>query len=164
MCMTNLNATILLSSTIETNEEEVNSLIGIYDSVVPIRENNSYYLNNFNIALNCCIIFDEKYIGQDNCIQLETAYEFIIRLTHVESGLGITLYKSDLYIKQEDLKTWCKNFYELKRFLKFPKIEIPKGLGSYAVKFLIRRKIEPEVPWNSQSIHSLVIGESRSNA
>lgn len=85
----------------------------------------------------------------------------MIRLTHVESGLGISLYKSDLLIKQEDLRTWCKDFYEFKRFLKFGKIELPKGLGNYAVKFLIKEKKKEEIPWNNQTIHSLVIGESR---
>ena len=162
MCMTNLNATMLFCSMIENNEDNVIFLNGIYDSIVPIRENNMYYLDKFNIVLNCCIIFDEKYKVQDNCIQLDKEYEFMIRLAHVESGLGITLYKSELYIEQNDLRTWCKNFYEFKRFIKFPKIEIPKGLGNYAVKLLIREKTESDTPWNNQTIHSLVIGESRS--
>lgn len=161
MCMKNINATILFCSKIETQDDCVNSLIGIYDSVVPIRDDNTYILNNFNVLVNCCIIFDNNFTDKDDCIQLDTDYEFMIRLTHAESGLGISLYKSDLCIKQENLKTWCKDFYEFKRFLCIPKIVIPKGLGNYAVKFLIRKKGEGDIPWNSQTIHSLVIGESR---
>ncbi len=84
----------------------------------------------------------------------------MIWLTHVESGLGISLYKSDLRINKEDLRTWCKDFYEFKRFLKFSRLEIPKGLGNYAVKFLIRKKTEEDIAWNNQVIHSLIIGES----
>lgn len=161
MCMKNVNATILLCSNIENNDSNVNSLVGIYDSVVPIREDNIYYLDNFNLVLNCCIIFDENFIEKEDCIHLDTEYEFMIWLAHVESGLGISLYKFDLCIKQENLRTWCKNFYEFKRFLKFQRLEIPKGLGNYAVKLLIRKKVEEEIPWNNQVIHSLVIGESR---
>lgn len=161
MCMKNVNATISFCSSIETQDNAVNSLIGIYDSVVPIREEGIYYLDNFNIVLNCCIIFSDNFSDKDDCIQLGKKYEFLIRLTHVESGLGISLYKSDLIIENEDLRTWCKNFYEFKRFLKFPKIEIPKGLGNYAVKLLIRKKDTEESPWTNQTIHSLVIGESR---
>lgn len=161
MCMKNVNATISFCSSIETQDNAVNSLIGIYDSVVPIREDSIYYLDNFNVVLNCCIIFSDNFSDKDDCIQLGKNYEFMLRLTHVESGLGISLYKSDLIIEQEDLRTWCKNFYEFKRFLKFPKIEIPKGLGNYAVKLLIRKKETEESPWTNQTIHSLVIGESR---
>lgn len=161
MCIKNVNSTILFCSDIENNDGNVNSLIGVYDSVVPIRENNSYYLDNFNIVLNCCIIFDEKFKGQDDCIQLGVEYEFMIWLAHVESGLGIPLYKSNLLVEKDNLRTWCKNFYEFKRFLKFSKLELPKGLGNYAVKLLIRKKSDAESPWNNQTIHSLIIGESR---
>lgn len=161
MCMKNVNATILFCSNIENSDTNVNSLFGIYDSVVPVRDGNIYYLDNFNLVLNCCIIFDEKFTDKSDCIQLDTNYEFVIWLAHVESGLGIPLYTSDLCIKQENLKTWCKNFYEFKRFLKFSRLEIPKGLGNYAVKLLIRKKTEEDIPWNNQVIHSLIIGESR---
>lgn len=161
MCMKNVNATILFCSSIENNSWNINSLIGIYDSIVPVRENNTYYLDNFNVVLNCCVIFDENFTNRDDCLKLDTEYEFMIWLAHVESGMGIPLYKSDLCIKQENLKTWCKDFYEFKRFLKFSRLEIPKGLGNYAVKLLMREKSETDIPWNNQVIHSLVIGESR---
>lgn len=161
MCMRNVNATISVCSEIDTKDGNVNSLIGIYDSVVPVREDNSYYLDNFNLSLNCCIMFDEKYRNQVDCIQLDTPYEFLIRLTHVESGLGIPLYSFELTVEQENLRTWCKNFYEFKRFLKFSKFSIPKGLGNYAIKLFIRKKESVDTPWNNQVIHSLVIGESR---
>lgn len=159
MCMKNVNATLMFCSSIENNENNTISLIGIYDSIVPIRENGIYYLDNFNIALNCCILFDEKFRDKKDCIILDESYELMIWLTHVESGLGIPLYKIDLHVIQENLKTWCKNFYELKRFIHFNKFEIPKGLGNYAVKILIKNKTEES--WNTQVIHSLVIGESR---
>ncbi len=160
MCMKNVNATMMFCSNIESGDRNINSLTGIYDSVVPIRDDNIYYLNNFNIILNCCIIFDESFKDKQDCLQLEIDYEFMIWLTHVESGLGISLYKSDLRINKEDLRTWCKDFYEFKRFLKFSRLEIPKGLGNYAVKFLIRKKTEEDIAWNNQVIHSLIIGES----
>lgn len=162
MCMKNINSTMLFCSDIENNEGNINSLIGVYDTTVPIRENNTYYLDNLNIVLNCCIIFDEKFVEKKDCFQLDEEYEFVIRLTHIASGVGIPLYKFDLIVKQENLTTWCKDFYEFKRFLKFSRIEIPKGLGSYAVKLLVRKKNEEEIVWNNQVIHSLVIGESRS--
>lgn len=161
MCVKNVNATILFCSEIQQNDDNVNSLIGVYDSVVPIRENNSYYLDNFNMVLNCCIMFDETFENRTDCIQLDTEYEFMVWMAHVESGLGIPLYKSDLLIERQNLRTWCKNFYEFKRFLKFEKLEIPKGLGNYAIKLFIRKKEENETPWNNQIIHSLIIGESR---
>lgn len=159
--MKNVNATMIFCSNIEHDDRNITSLIGIYDSVVPIREDNVFYLSNFNIALNCCIIFDDNFKDKPDCLQLNTDYEFMIWLTHVESGLGISLYKSDLCINREDLRTWCKDFYEFKRFLSFQKFAIPKGLGNYAVKFLIRRKTGDDIPWNNQVIHSLIIGESR---
>lgn len=161
MCMKNVNATMLFCSEIKNNEGNINSLIGIYDATVPIRENNSYYLDNFNIALNCCIIFDESFVDRKDCIQLNEEYEFMVRLTHIASGVGIYLYNFDLLVKQDDLTTWCKDFYEFKRFLKFPRITLPKGLGNYAVKLLVRKKSEEENVWSNQVIHSLVIGESR---
>ncbi len=161
MCMKNVNSTILFCSNIDTIEENVNSLIGIYDSVVPVRENNSYYLDNFNLTLNCCIIFDDSFDNNPDCLHLDEKYEFMIWLAHIQSGLGIPLHKFDLIIEKENLRTWCKDFYEFKRFLKIPKIEIPKGLGNYAIKLFIRKKGNDETPWNTQTIHSLIIGESR---
>lgn len=162
MCMMNLNATLLFCSSIETNDEDLNSLIGIYDSIIPVRDNDFYYLDNLNVVLNGCVIFDEKFNQRDDCIQLEKEYEIMVWFTHVESGLGIQIYKSDLCIHPEDLRTWCKDFYEFKRFLRFRRFEIPKGLGNYAMKIFIRDKSKQNSPWNHQSIHSLVIGESRS--
>lgn len=161
MCMKNVNATILICSDIERINEKTNSLIGIYDSVVPVKEDNLYYLDNFNILLNGCIIFDEKFKDEPDCLQLGKEYEFMIWLTHVESGLGISLYQFSLELEKHELKTWCKDFYEFKRFLKFSKLEIPKGLGNYAIKVFIREKNKEDSPWNSQVIHSLIIGESR---
>lgn len=159
MCMKNVNASIMFCSNIESDERNINSAIGIYDSIVPIREDNTYYLSNFNLILNCCIIFDENFKDKQDCFQLNTHYELMLWLTHVESGCGISIYKSDLCVENDDLRTWCKDFYEFKRFLKFPKIVIPKGLGNYAIKVLIRKKEEEDKPWNNQVIHSLIIGE-----
>lgn len=58
----------LLCSNIENNDGNVNSLIGIYDSIVPIREDNIYYLDNFNIVLNCCVIFDNQFTERVDCL------------------------------------------------------------------------------------------------
>lgn len=162
MCMKNVNASIMFCSEMEANNDEIKSLIGIYDGVVPARENNSYYLDNFNVILNCSIIFEEQNRGRRDCLQLGEIYEYMVWLAHVESGLGIPLYRFELQINQENLRTWCKDFYEFKRFLNFQRIDIPKGLGNYAVKLLIRKKDDSnETPWNSQVIQSLIIGESR---
>jgi len=162
MCMKNVNATMFMCSNIGINEGTVDSFNGIFDSIIPVREENGYYIENMNIVLNSTIIFDSRFDETENCFKLGEKYEFSIRLTHVESGLGISLYNFDLCLVEDDLKTWCKSFYEYKRILKIPRLFIPKGLGNYALKLLIRPKTEDnKAGWHTQTIHSLIVGDIR---
>lgn len=162
MCMKNVNATMFMCSNIGMTEGTVDSFNGIFDTIIPIKEENGYYIENMNIVLNSTIIFDSRFEEVDNCFRLGEKYEFSVRLTHVESGLGISLYNFDLCLEESDLKTWCKSFYEFKRILKISKLTIPKGLGNYALKLLIRPKSDDDsAGWNIQTIHSLIIGEFR---
>lgn len=158
MCMKNVNATMFMCSSIKTINGKVDSFEGIFDSVIPTREENQYFLDGLNIVIVTSIIFSS--VDSTDCMMLDKEYEFMVRLTHVESGLGIPLHTFTLKLKQEDLRTWCKNFYELKRAIKFPRIAIPKGLGNYALKLLIRPAGIEEEGWTTQAIHGLVIGES----
>lgn len=162
MCMKNVNATMFMCSNIGMNEGTVDSFNGIFDSIIPVKEENGYYIENMNIVLNSTIIFDSRFEETENYFKLGEKYEFSIRLTHVESGLGISLYNFDLCLEEENLKTWCKSFYEYKRILKISRLYIPKGLGNYALKLLIRPKTEDDkAGWNTQTIHSLTVGDVR---
>lgn len=162
MCMKNVNATMFMCSGINMNEGVVDSFNGIFDSIIPIKEENKYFLEDINIILNSTIIFDSRFDDVDNCFKIGETYEFMIRLTHVESGLGVSLLNFDLCLEREQLKTWCKDFYELKRILRISRIYIPKGLGNYALKLLIRPKTEEEdAGWNTQTIHCLTVGATR---
>ena len=162
MCMKNVNATMFMCSNIGINEGTVDSFNGIFDSIIPTKEENIYYIENMNIVLNSTIIFDSRFEEAENCFELEKKYELSIRLTHVESGLGISLYNFELCLTEDDLKTWCKSFYEYKRILKIPRLCIPKGLGNYALKLLIRAKTDDDkAGWHTQTIHSLTVGDIR---
>lgn len=159
MCIRNVNATVFLCSDISTSNGKVESLIGMYDRIVPNKtDSNDYYIDNFNVALNCSIIFDSKFNESDNCFQLNTEYECMIRLVHVDSGLGTSLLEFPLVVENSALRTWCKDFYEFKRFLQVKKVTLPKGLGNYAIKILFKKKDAPT--WTTQTIHSLIIGDS----
>ena len=112
-----------------------------------------------NVVIDASIIFGDSD-GED-CIKLNQEYEYMVRLTHVESGLGIPLYTFKLAIPKDELRTWCKNFYELKRVIKLPRIYLPKGLGNYALKLLVRPvELGSDAGWTTQTIHSLVIGDA----
>ena len=115
MCMKNVNATMFMCSKIGMNEGIVGSFNGIFDSIIPLKEESGYYIEDINIILNSTIIFDSRFDESENCFKLGEKYEFMIRLTHVESGLGISLFNFDLCLEKEDLKTWCKAFLDLKR-------------------------------------------------
>ena len=162
MCLKNVNATMLMFSAAELSNPANVSFSGMFDSVIPTKEDNSFYLEDLNIVLNSTIIFDNRFASQADCLQMNQPYEFAIRLTHVVSGKGVTLSKFDLTVKQENLKTWCKPFYELKRIVKIHHLPLPLGLGDYALKLMIRPKTDdPDAGWNTQTIHSLLVGESR---
>ena len=162
MCLRNVNATMLMFSAAELDNPANISFLGMYDSVIPVSENNSFYLENLNIALSASIIFDDRFATQSDYFHLEQTYEFVVRLTHVVSKRGITLSKFELTVKQDDLKTWCKSFYELKRFIKVHHLLLPLGMGDYALKLMIRPKTDdPDAGWNTQTIHSLSVGGSR---
>lgn len=162
MCMKNVNATMFMCSSFDTTNNNVESLNGLFDSVVPLKDVDSYYLESFNIVLNGTIIFDQRYEDSDDYFKLNQPYEFMIRLTHVDSGLGVPLFEFEVNLSQKDLRTWCKSFYEFKKILRIPRICIPKGLGNYALKLLVRPKsTENNIGWNTQTIHSLLVGESR---
>lgn len=160
--MANVNATALLCENVGTIDGKVVSLNGLFDSFVPVEENGKYYIENMCVVLNSSIIFDDKFENDINSIQLSQEYEWRIRLTHIESGLGVTLDSFNLTIENEDLRTWCKNFCELKRIIRIPHLHLPKGLGNYAIKLLIGSKDEnDELRWTTQTIHSLIVGGSR---
>lgn len=157
--MENVNATIFFCSKIEIKENQT-SLINLYDRIVPVRDGNKYYLENFNLFLNCSIKFEERFEEREDCIQLNKEYEFFIFLKHLDSGLGITLTRFDLKIDEEDLATWYKEIYEYKRMVRIPQLYLPKGMGNYVVKLLIQKKAdELDIFWNSQVEQTLVIEE-----
>lgn len=158
MCMKNVNATMFMCSEIRTDENQINSLIGIYDGVTLFKNDGEYRINKLNIALNCSIIFDKQFENSENCVQLGTAYEFMILLTHVESGQSVTLHKFTMVIDNENLKLGGKNFFEFKRFLMCPPIELPQGTGEYALKLLIKKSNEDI--WNTQTIQSLTVNSA----
>ena len=165
MCMKNVNAMFLLTTGVETLENGIRSVGAIFNGIVPKAEEGAYYLPDFSVVLNCAIIYNmnsasKEIIGEDYDFKLDKKYEFMIRLTHIESGAGIALDTFDLELTKKDLKTWCKAFYEFKRFVKVPHLVVPKGLGNYAVKLLIREKTDDrEAPWVTQTLSSLVVGE-----
>lgn len=165
MCMKNVNAMFLLTTGVETLENGIRSVGAIFNGIVPKADENIYYLPDFSVVLNCSIIYNlnnvtKEIIPGDYDFVLDKKYEFMIRLTHIESGVGIALDTFDLELTQKDLKTWCKAFYEFKRFVKVPHLVVPKGLGNYAVKLLIREKTEEkDAPWVTQTLSSLVVGE-----
>lgn len=162
MCMKNVNATMLMCSATELANPSNISFFGVFDSVIPSKEDNVFYIDDLNIILNSIILFDERFESQDDYFKLDTPYEFMVRLTHIQSGRGIALCTFELTIQQDQLKTWCKAFHEFKRVIRVHHLPLPKGLGDYALKLLIRPKTdEPDAPWNTQTIHSLLVGESR---
>lgn len=162
MCMKNVNATMLMCSTAEVNNPSNISFLGVFDSIIPVKEGEKFYLDNLNIILSSTIIFDSRFETQDDYFRLNHPYEVMVRLTHVSTGEGIPLCTFDLTVEDKQLKTWCKNFYEFNRVIKIHHLPLPKGLGDYALKLLIRPKSnDPDAGWNTQTIHRLLVGESR---
>ncbi len=162
MCLKNVNSTMLMFSSAEWDNPSNINFSGMYDSVVPVKEKNSLYLEDLNIVLCSSIIFDNQFAMQNDYFHLERPYEFVVRLTHVCSKKGITLSKFDLIVGRDDLKVWCKSFYELKRFIKVHHLPLPYGTGDYALKLMVRPKTDdPNAGWNTQTIHRLSIEESR---
>lgn len=164
MCMKNVNATILFCSKVDKDENNIYTLTGLYDSIVPVMKDNMCYVDNFNLMLSCNVIFDSKTENNPECLQKEKKYECATWLTHVQSGMGIELDTVDLIAEDKNIKSWCREFYEMKRFVTIPRLVFPKGLGNYAVKVFIREKDEgaenPDTPWRLQTIHSLIIGDN----
>ncbi len=159
MCMKNMNATMLMCLSVKNQNGGIDSFEHIFDSIIPGREENQYFIDGMNVVIDASIIFGDSD-GED-CIKLNQEYEYMVRLTHVESGLGIPLYTFKLAIPKDELRTWCKNFYELKRVIKLPRIYLPKGLGNYALKLLVRPvELGSDAGWTTQTIHSLVIGDA----
>ena len=164
MCMKNVNATLLMCSSVATDSTASVSFNGIFDCVIPTRDVDVYYIDNMSIILNCSTIFDESFIGRDDCLQLDTEYEFMIRLTHVESGYGAPLFSFTHTIQKEQLHTWCKDFYEFKRIVNLPRIRLDRGLGNYALKLRIRPKsVDNTAGWKTQTLHRLTVGDSRTS-
>ncbi len=162
MCMKNVNATMLMCSSVELNNPSNISFLGVFDSVIPNKEDNTFYLDNLNVVLNSTIIFDDRFENQSDYFRLGQSYEFMIRLTHVQSGQGVPLNTFEFSVDSKQLRTWCKQFYEFKRVVRIHHFPLPKGLGDYALKLLIRPKTsDPTAGWTTQTIHSLSIGESR---
>ena len=165
MCMNNMNASIFLTTGLKVLERNVHSLGAIFNGVIPKEDDNGYYLPEFSIMLNISVMFDldedsKTIIEEGFDFKLNKKYELMIRLSHVDSGLGVSLDKFDLEISSDKLKTWSKGFYEFRRFIKVPHLTIPKGLGNYTIKLLIREKDDNnEGIWKTQAISSLVVGD-----
>ena len=156
MCMRNVNATVFMCSEIQTVNDKVSSLVGMYDKIaIQQTDDENFYIDNFNIAFNCSIIFDETLVNEPDCLQLGQPYECMIRLTHVDSGLGTSLLSFPIEVTKSQLNTWCKPFYEIKQFAHYLRIYLPKGTGNYAIKVLIKEKNAKR--WITQTIHSLRI-------
>ncbi len=153
---------MFMCSSLGIRDNEVVSFDGIFDSVIPIKEDNRYFVENLNIILNATIIFDERYGSSNDYFKLHQNYEFMIWMTHVDSARGVSLLNFEKKVERSDLRTWCKDFYEFKKILRIPRICIPKGLGKYAIKLLIRPVTEANTTgWHTQTIHSLMVGETR---
>ena len=165
MSIKNVNATFLLITNVKALENGCLSLDGIFNKVIPQTDSSGYYLSGFYILLNCVIMYDisgkiNKNTTDNMMLELGKDYEFLIRLTHIDSSKGATLDLFSLKLTKQDLRTQRKAFYEFKRFIRVPHLPIPKGLGNYAVKLLIREKTgDQSAAWITQTLTELVIGE-----
>lgn len=166
MCMQNVNATLVLASEVDLHDNGVYSIQNVFDGIVPKRQNNECFLEDFVVMLNCCVLLNigreddqVKLLDNDNGLRLGKTYEFMIRMTHVGSGKGVSLRRFEVTIEKEDVNIWCKGVYEFKRVVRIARLDLPKGLGNYAIKLLIREKTANEdEPWVTQSMCGLVVG------
>ena len=159
MCMKNVNATIFTCVETQGYTKGVQSLIGLYDSIIPKRqEEDKFYLENLNVVLDFNIIFSKD--ESKNEFVLGKSYDFKVRLTHVDSGCGVDLHKFTLSLNEDDLTKWCRDFYESTHTIQVPYIFLPKGLGRYALKLLVKEKDDADRDWTVQTIKKLIIGAS----
>lgn len=155
MCMKNLNAIITTCTDVNNYDNGTQNLIGIFDSISPIKRDGSYCIENLYVVVNFTIIYSHDETKDE--FKLNHNYDFMVRLTHVESGCAIDLSKFDLNLHESQLTTWCKDFYEFKHTIKIPYIYLPKGIGNYALKLLVKEEQSPT--WTVQSIAKIVVGE-----
>ena len=168
MCMKNVNANMMLCSKMEEHSNGVLSLLGIFDNVAPLAKGKAnYVMDNFCVALNCCIMFNiqkddtGKYTiinGATADFKLGKPYEFMVRLVPVDSNAGYILSKFELKVEEKDLLLWSKGFYDFKRFINVSELTFSR-IGNYVLKLLIREKsTDPDAAWIVQSVTPLTLG------
>lgn len=166
MCMKNINANFFVSRNVQTFENGIQSYGGVFNGIVPEKdEHGNVFVNDINIVLRCIIMFnkDEKndIIEEDGSINLDKEYEFMTRLTFVRSGLSVILDRFQLQLNKEKLTNWCKAFYEFNRIVKVPHLVLPEGQGDYAIKLFVREKSnDPNAPWVTQTLSSLSVRDN----
>lgn len=153
MCMKNLNSVITVCAEINNFENGTQNLIGLFDTIVANKENGSCSLENLCVVINSVVIFNNDDLKDE--MKLDTDYEFLVRLTYVSTGESVDLGKFNLNLHKSQLTTWCKDFYEFKYTIKIPYVFLPNGVGSYALKLLVREENAPK--WTVQSISKIVV-------
>ena len=106
-----------------------------------------------NLFVNSVVIFNNDALKDE--MKMDTDYEFLVRLTHVSTGESVDLGKLNLNLHKSQLTTWCKDFYEFKYIIKIPYVFLPNGVGSYALKLLVREETAPK--WTVQTISKIVV-------
>lgn len=157
MCMKNVNATMFMCSDTKSVNGQIVSFGRVFDCVLPGYEGGEYYMDGMNVVIAMSVVFGDA--DTDDCVILNREYEYMVVLSHPESGTGLELYRFSLNIQQSDLTAWGKSFYELMKVIQLPRIYLPKGLGNYALKLLVRPAgVGDGAGWTTQTVHSLVVG------
>ena len=158
MCMKNMNASIFTCVDTQAYTNGVQSFIGIYDTIVPKKQGDKFGIENFNVIVELNIIFSK--IASKNEFLLDKDYDFKVRLTHIDTSLGTDIHEFSLRLTSKDLTTWCKDFYEATHTIRVPYLYLPKGMGNYALKLLVKEKDSTEDVWTVQTIKKLIVGGS----
>lgn len=154
MCLTNLNATVLLFDKVSNR----NTLADVFNQIKTEKNGTEYSISfTMLICLSAILPNEDSDTGvgdiPGNIIEREKEYEVKIRLNHVDSAMG---WDIDTFVFSTfEYRKLCRDVCEFQRFIRVNNLVLPSVNTEYEVKVLVREKDQDK--WIAQTIHGFYV-------
>ena len=164
MCMKYINATAACFKLVSMDNNKIIAYNAPFNSIKSVEENNALFIDNFSIITQIDFLGTGNAENKmENPLEMKKTVDFIIRLTKCdaleENRLGrdldcFSINLAEMYEKKQVDKA-CFDFFNYTRITNVDKLDLPKGIGKYVIKVLI--KLSEDKEYTIQSMTKLII-------
>ena len=162
MCMKYINATAACFKLVSMDNNKIIAYNAPFSNIKSVEENNALFIDNFSIITQIDFLGTGNAENKmENPLEMKKTVDFIITKCDAleENRLGrdldcFSINLAEMYEKKQVDKA-CFGFFNYTRITNVDKLDLPKGIGKYVIKVLI--KLSEDREYTIQSMTKLII-------